>query len=119
MFPNPQNEPPMPTQHCADFPISCFVRCNFRRPERHICFRHGTATLRASMPKATVNEYRNPLSRKDEIGFPEQLEIPPPTFDAIRSKDSDKPSFGRSVPATSNGHHVSRALLWSRRTTPS
>jgi hypothetical protein len=68
--------------------VSAFVPLDFLCPIVLTGIRQ-TTVFPTTMPKTTVNEERDSLDGKDEVGFPRKIEVAAPTFHACFSKDPD------------------------------
>lgn len=60
---------------------------------------------RAAVPKATVNEHRQPMFRKDEIRAAEHSSTTAPSRDSMTAKCFHQSDLGGPVAATSHTRH--------------
>jgi hypothetical protein len=81
----------------------------FFLPKIPICPRHRTMTG-ATVPKASIDEYSKLAGGKNKVRISENPRPPPPSHQAIFSKDLHKPDLGRQIAAAFHPGHNLRSL---------
>ena len=104
MLPDSEHGPAGSAQlHCHGF-ISFTVALKLWSPIRFILLRRLGAT-RTAVPKATIDEYRNPLGAEDEVRASRQLLVSTPAGNMGASEDSNKTQLRARVSSRANGGH--------------
>jgi hypothetical protein len=62
------------------------------------------------MPEAAIDEHRDSLFGKNEIGFSEDTRLSSPTADATFLKQRNHPQFGITISTRTNTRHYLRTL---------
>ncbi len=82
MLRDAEDAPAAFTQLAIHFPVTFPVACDLGFPKLFVPVRRPIA-LRASMPKASVYENHHPLLSESEVGLPWELEMSPPSGNAL------------------------------------
>lgn len=104
--------PKIPSSRVTFF-VALYICFDFIAPKRLVGFRQVAFVANpASVPKASVHEYGNPVFRKDEIRMPHQLGVAAPSGDSVFPKQRNKPKSRTFVSLrTDLGHHFRAFLL--------
>lgn len=98
---------PQNSEFARDFFVALYICFDFIAPKRLVGFRQVAFVANpASVPKASVHEYGNPVFRKDEIRMPHQLGVAAPSGDSVFPKQRNKPK-SRTFVSPSNGSWTS------------
>lgn len=104
---------PQKSEFERNFFVALYICFDFIAPKRLVGFRQVAFVANpASVPKASVHEYGNPVFRKDEIRMPHQLGAAAPSGDSVFPKQRNKPKSRTFVSLrTDLGHHFRAFLL--------
>lgn len=114
MLPNLQYAPAGFAQHTVDGDGTSFVRQNFPTPKRAVAFWFFIAA-RASVPKTTVNENRQPKFWKNKVRLAKESKISPPAGDAGDFQKLNESEFRGCIAARTYSGHQGRTLLFGQK----
>jgi hypothetical protein len=92
VFPESDDTPTMFAKYAVCLRVSCPVAGDLFVPVLSPGSWHA-AMLRATMPKAPINEDGHSERREDEVGLAGQREVPSPSADAVLSKKAEHGEF--------------------------
>lgn len=111
MLRDAEDAPAAPAKFSVHFLVAFPVAGNLGLPELPVSLR-STIALGTSMPEAAVHEDRHPLLAEAEVGFPWELQMPPPSRDAFLTEELHQHPFRPIVTLPSDqGHHLGSLLL--------
>lgn len=108
-LPNPQHSPAPLLECLGDVLVAGSVASDLLRPESAPSARNS-APRRVAVPEVAIDEERQPLPRKHEIGPPEYPRIPSPANDAMCPEQGHHSEFRGTVAFTPDGRHDPRPL---------
>ncbi len=72
----------------------------------------GSVALWTSVPEAAINEDRQPLLAEGEVGFPGELQMPPPSRDPLLTEELHEHPLRPLIPSPLDPrHHLGSLLL--------
>ncbi len=111
MLRDAEDAPAAFSQLAVHFPVTFPVACDLGFPEFPIPL-WRTVALGTSVPEAPVHEDRQPLPAEAEVGFPWELQMPPPSCDAFLTEELNQHPLRPFVTLpTDQGHHLGSLLL--------